>query len=149
LDIGYRYELPQTAKMLVEKPGDAGVTGQALVQAVDGCTKALNFYEVGAAGVTTFSFLVALGGSIAGGIVAPTLTAAANANKAQIAAWSGVSGVSNSAQIGLSQVPMQALQIRESMRTGYLKAIDEFRGPAPRPIILRRETRTSAAQSLT
>ncbi len=125
LSIGYRYELPQAANDVATY--DPNSNPRALPEVIEGCSKALDYYEVGAAGVTTLTMLIALTGAAAGGIVVPVLTAAAaHANRGLIAGWGGVSGVANSAQAGLGQVPAHDLQIRESIRTEYLKAVGEF-----------------------
>jgi hypothetical protein len=137
LDIGYRYELPAASNALNGPGSPAQQNNTAVSLAIDGCTKALDYYETGATGVSTLSLLIALVGAAAGGIAVPALTAAANANRAQIAAWGGVSGVANSAQLGFVQVPAQSLQIRESIRTEYIKALQEY-GAAQGNVVAER-----------
>lgn len=140
LNASFRCELQQADSELNLEPKTDSVKDQspnrnqkALADTLDGCGKAMDFYEKSAVGVYTFTNLIALTGAIAGGVVVPMLTAAANANKAQIAAWGGVSGVANTAQTGLRQIPAQALQVRESIRSNLATALDEYAGADNEP----------------
>jgi len=125
------FELPGAYRCTLEDAaadlaGPNGNPSQAFKDAIKGCGQALKFYEGGAATIYTIGTLIGLAGGIAGGVVVPMLTAAANANRAQIAAWGGVSGVANTAQVGLSKLPAASLQVREGIRQGLSAALDDY-----------------------
>lgn len=133
LAIGYPYRLELAAQDLNDpKVPEEGIRNQnALTDTLDGCGRAMDYYEIGNTGVGILGFMVAIGGAVAGGVVVPMLTAAANANRAQIAAWGGVSGVANTAQVGLGQSARQSQQKRESIRSGFAKAMTAYADAGP------------------
>jgi hypothetical protein len=105
------------------------------------CESALNKYEKRAEGLRWWAYGIAVVGAIAGSVGGPVLLAAAPvANKAAIAAMSGLSGVANTAQAALTTYglhPEQILATRQGIASNLTQIFNEYIAASKLPVNTR------------
>lgn len=94
------------------------------------CNRVFSGFENQANKFRWTSFGIAMVGTVAGAVIVPSLAASgAEANKAAIAAWGGLSGAANSAQNILGQQGLSAqesVKTREQIRGKFDSALSDY-----------------------
>lgn len=103
----------------------------AYEQTVSDCVAVMNNVRRDVDKTRSDTLIIAGVGIVAGSIAVPALLAKAAAAKSTIAAWSGVSGSANAAQVMLNNnglSPFQATAAYNSMRTDIKSAMQDYSG---------------------